>query len=250
MRKIIKGKKGSTFTHNEMLGLVLAGACLIILAVLLFMLISPYFSKKDETLKSYFQSFNQNIIKTNGGEFMIYQDDDVYLVYFGNRSVYGLPGESWRFSLKKPFNNMLCFCRKSDAVNNKACKTDFCTSLGRPAVLIPNFGEDFRFAVGINEKLLIRPEEDKYVFEKPYSYFAVSQGSGVTDIYFKFVTKWMWSPDKQNWMLVPGIVVSGGEYDGKMPVQKNIEIIQALENKNLEQGLNILKINSASLKAE
>jgi hypothetical protein len=53
---------------------------------------------------------------------------------------------------------------------------------------------------------------------------------GATALYYKKNTqgKWEWSPDKTNWMSVSTTTVSGGQYDGKSPVQANIDIIKEL----------------------
>jgi hypothetical protein len=169
MIKRDKGKKGTALVSDETLELILAGAGVILLLFLLYILISPYFSKQDETLKSYLQSLNSEIGKANSGgvgEFMIYQDNDVYLVYFGNKSVAGLTGENWRFFMKKSYKNNICFCRKTDVVDNKACNPKFCTSLDRAAVLINNSEADSRFIVSYYQKLTIKKGDGSWIFEK------------------------------------------------------------------------------------
>ncbi len=63
----------------------------------------------------------------------------------------------------------------------------------------------------------------------------------VTDLYFKFDRgKWQWSPDLQYWMIVPETAVKGGIYEGKKPVQANINLIQALEGEVFYEGAKII----------
>jgi hypothetical protein len=71
--------------------------------------------------------------------------------------------------------------------------------------------------------------------------FVVEQ-EGATNLYFKYGSTgdWEWSPDEENWMTVPETKVSGGLYDGKSPVIKNVQIIISLRGQNFEEGKDIL----------
>lgn len=64
-----------------------------------------------------------------------------------------------------------------------------------------------------------------------------------SDLYFEYnyeQKRWKWSPDEKNWMHVPTTVVSGGTWDGKRPVQANIDLIELLEEKNYFNGAKII----------
>jgi len=62
-------------------------------------------------------------------------------------------------------------------------------------------------------------------------------------LYFKYADgKWTWSPDKTNWMSVGDEIVSGGEYDGKSPVQENIDLLDRLHG--IQESLNAVQQNA------
>ncbi|MFH1501036.1 MAG: transglycosylase SLT domain-containing protein [archaeon] len=50
-----------------------------------------------------------------------------------------------------------------------------------------------------------------------------------SNLFYKFDNKWMWSPDKVNWMETNELQIRGGNYDGATPVQGNQNLIQALD---------------------
>jgi len=99
-------------------------------------------------------------------------------------------------------------------------------------------GKDYLSGLSSLIQRTIKKEDTspKLITEKveftPDKMFVVSQ-TEATPLYFEFDSSsniWQWSPDKSNWMPVPEITVSGGEADGKQPVQDNINLIRALEN--------------------
>ena len=261
MKKIKhKGKKGALL-DEETVQMLLAAVGIAILIVLLYALLRPYINKEDETLKGYMGLLQEATASADAGavgEFLIYQDQDAALVYFGNSSVavINMGGEDLRFTVPSTYQNFACMCRKSTAAGGKVCNKKFCISLKHPAVYNDGVRISEKFGIGFNQRVFIKKENDKYVFNKPFSYFVVSQEasgilSSVSDLYFQFSNgNWSWSPDKINWMKVPVLVVSGGDYNGKSPNQKNIEIIKQLENKNFEEGKEILIKNSKEVNTE
>jgi len=71
-------------------------------------------------------------------------------------------------------------------------------------------------------------KEDLIYLGTGYSYDAGNS----SPIYYKYSDEsWQWSPDKTYWMSVDTTKVSGGEFNGREPVQKQKEIINYL-NKN------------------
>jgi hypothetical protein len=65
----------------------------------------------------------------------------------------------------------------------------------------------------------------------------------ISDLYFVYnfsSSSWTWSPDLENWMPVSEIEVSGGEFDGKEPVDINKITIFELIGKNYEEGKEVL----------
>lgn len=71
--------------------------------------------------------------------------------------------------------------------------------------------------------------------------FTVSR-SGTTNIYFKYDTtnqKWSWSPDKNNWVLVPITSSRIGSLT-VTPSQDNLDLISALQGKALDEGTKII----------
>tara|TARA_Y100000310_G_C20474848_1_gene711889 strand:+ start:57 stop:722 length:666 start_codon:yes stop_codon:yes gene_type:complete len=68
--------------------------------------------------------------------------------------------------------------------------------------------------------------------------YTYDDGIFVTELYYRYVDgSWQWSPDKLNWMLTTTITVSKGEWAGKKPATKNIEIIRYLEKHNPDPNL-------------
>ncbi len=74
----------------------------------------------------------------------------------------------------------------------------------------------------------------------------VVKQSSESDIYFRYEggENWMWSLDKENWMVVSIVKVSGGVYDGRRPVPKNIEIIVNLKGKDYLGGVSEIEKGS------
>ncbi len=54
-----------------------------------------------------------------------------------------------------------------------------------------------------------------------------------TPLYFQYNNNnWLWSPDHENWMKTDTTTVSGGRYNGRTPIQTNIDIINQLNREN------------------
>ena len=83
--------------------------------------------------------------------------------------------------------------------------------------------------------------------EKSATIYIVEQGGLVTSIYFMYDEGWRWSVDEMIWMDISETMVSGGEYQGKRPATKNIEIIANLKGKGLEDGLDEIRKRSISV---
>lgn len=64
-------------------------------------------------------------------------------------------------------------------------------------------------------------------------------------LYFRYSEPWEWSPDLTTWTPVPQTEISSGEYEGDSPTQSSFNLIESLESKNLESGVEILYDNGA-----
>ena len=68
---------------------------------------------------------------------------------------------------------------------------------------------------------------------------------GATPLYFRHKNdEWEWSFDKKNWMNVQTIVVKGGKWDGKKPVQSTLELINSLNEMGFDEGAVLIFTNA------
>lgn len=176
----VKNKKGD-LTITEILELVLAAAGIFLLIFLLYKLIAPNFDKENETAKSYLQTFQTELKKADAGqigEFSIWQDKKIFLVYLGKYKnfAYNEPGRIGKenthlFSTLNAYDNYLCFCyddgEKYVPYNNSEyrktiCKN--CISLNVPArisgaIQANNLGQ---WAANYMQKVIIQKQGDQY----------------------------------------------------------------------------------------
>jgi len=161
------GKKaGTKMIGRETVGLIIGLAVVVVLVLLMYSLIAPYFDKDKETAKSYFNTLKDEIEKADngGGEFMIWQkeeDTNFYLVYFGENKYFDF-GQI-KFSSIGKNENHICICY----VIGKETFCRNCKNLDLPVRTdyFEEMGESPR-AVGFGEKLKITKEEGYYSFEK------------------------------------------------------------------------------------
>ena len=157
--------KRGEMTTKEIIELVLSAAVIIVLVILFFTLLQPYFNQKDETSESYFNSLEDEIGIASGGEvgeFFIWDIESsdkasYHLVYFGNRLI--VSNEDIEFRSKGAENN-ICIC--SVSVEKGVC--NYCSSLNKPSSLDGNAVGEFVISKG--EKVLITETEDNYEFRK------------------------------------------------------------------------------------
>ncbi len=165
----LNNKKGSLET-KEILELILAVVCTFLLIFLFFKLIAPSFNKDAETAKSYFQTLQGEIEKTDDGgtgEFEIWQPEQekgahFYLVYFAEQSRFDWQGINFFSGIHN--ENYFCVCY----VKDEESKCKYCDNLKYPAK-----GDYFNevgyapFVVGRGEKLKITKGDGYYNFLTP-----------------------------------------------------------------------------------
>ncbi|MFH0711602.1 MAG: hypothetical protein V1889_00585 [archaeon] len=151
-------KKGD-LTTGEILEIVLAAAVVLVLAFLLYKLISPSFDVGEKTAESYRDSFLAQVgVADSGsvGEFSIWQvseKNDFYLVYFGDKKNV----ESRFFCLDNNVNKFcICYGRKGKYECSR------CGELGRSALM------DGASSWVLNpiDKIEIKLKEDVYEINK------------------------------------------------------------------------------------
>lgn len=148
--------KRGELTTNEILEIVLAVVVVLVLAVLLYKLISPSFDRVDETAESYFDSFGK-VISDGGGSFSMWQPEEkgekFYLAYFQNKTSFG---EGREFSSFGNNVNHVCVCYwKGGDV-----KCENCMDLDLPMVKEGKVGESW--VVGAGEEIEIIKRDDYY----------------------------------------------------------------------------------------
>lgn len=157
-------KKGTQLFSQETLEIILTVAGVIILGVLFFKLLAPYFDKTEETSKSYFENLKKAIASadsTGTGDFYIQQysgKSGWVLVYFGSVTTYTTQGITLHISQKR--KNQACICSNYFAGEIPVCKKDYCLSLKYPAVW-PGWNKE-NFIVSSPAK--IEKKENNYTF--------------------------------------------------------------------------------------
>jgi hypothetical protein len=131
-------------------------------------------------------------------------------------------------------------------INNRVKRISF------EGIYEPSFKEygaeiNVRYPNGDSRPLKLVKNQIVYLYNEKF--FSIDQGIWATEIYFKYVNdEWMWSSDKLNWMNVPNTKVIAGKDKGREPVEKNVELIKSLENKNFEEGKNLILIKGGKEK--
>ena len=161
--------KRAELTTKEIMEIILGAAAFLILAVFLYQLISPNFDRGDETAKSYFSNFNEQVAVADSGEvglFSIWLPENkkekrkFYMVYFGNRSSYGV-GIKF-YSLGDNLNH-ICVC----SLEGKETNCNSCENLKYPVFPVGFDEDDYgRWAIGVGKKIEIVKGEDVYEFKK------------------------------------------------------------------------------------
>jgi len=136
--------KRGELTTKEILEIILAVAVVLVMAFLLYKLISPSFNVVDETAKSYFESF-EKVIEDGGGSFSMWQAEEegkeFYLVYFQNRTSFKMRRSF--YSLGENVNHVcVCYWEGGDA------KCESCGNLDMPLVKDDKFWEPWVVVVG------------------------------------------------------------------------------------------------------
>lgn len=153
----IKGKKGGgEWTAEEIGKLIVTIAGAILLILLAYKLISPYFNKDVESAKAYLGTFSKQVDVANAkgtGEFEIWQKGSIYLVIFGN-DAYINDGSNYFFHAGS--KNTVCFC----IYRVKACQ--YCMNLGSP---VKFEGQNKGIVYG-QQKVYITKENGYYVLKR------------------------------------------------------------------------------------
>ncbi|MFH1238321.1 MAG: hypothetical protein ABIH79_00240 [archaeon] len=161
--------KRGELTTKEILEIILGAAAFLLLAVLLYNLISPNFDKGEETAESYFGSFKEQIVVADSGgvgSFSIWSPEDkeekrnFYLVYFGSSSSYG--NELKFYSLGDNLNH-LCLCSRE----KDGSECGYCNNLEYPVFAVGlSVDKDGRWAIGVGEKIEITKGDEVYEVRK------------------------------------------------------------------------------------
>lgn len=162
-------RKKAELTTKEILEIILGAAVFLVLAVFLYQLISPNFNKGDETVKSYFNNFKDQVAVADSGgvgSFSIWQPEnkqgkrEFYLVYFGSSSSYG---EGVKFYSLGNNLNTICVCSLEDRDTN--CNS--CENLKYPVSPVGLSEDDYgRWAIGVGEKIKIVRKGGVYEIRK------------------------------------------------------------------------------------
>ena len=152
--------KRGELTTNEILEIILAVVAVLVMAYLLYGLISPRFDKTDKTAESYFKSFNE-VISDGGGSFSMWQPENsgevFYFAYFGGDMVFYLRDGD---SISKFFSfgdnvNHFCICYL-----DKEVKCNYCSNLDMPLVFEGKTDESW--ILGVGEKVNVVKRESYY----------------------------------------------------------------------------------------
>ena len=156
-------EKRAEMTTKELVELIIAAAVILVLVLVFFKVLSPYFDSGDETSKAYLDTLNREIEVANSdglGEFFIWDIEttdsaNYHLVYFGNRVTVSF-GEI-TFTNNGDENN-ICIC---SVVSNKGF-CEHCESLSKPVSFEGSSEEGFVVSAG--QKISINELEDNYEF--------------------------------------------------------------------------------------
>lgn len=162
MEKMQLNKRASSFVVNQTLEVILAVAVVVILAFLIFKLLSPNFESGLETSNSYME----NLIKQVGisdlgkeGKFSIWQEvkeHKFFIVYFGDKVVVDYLDK--RFTYLGSNENLICVCYTK---NNGEGVCEVCEGLKRPAFLD---GNSERWVIEEMKNFNINKEGESYLF--------------------------------------------------------------------------------------
>lgn len=161
--------KRGELTTKEIIEIILGAAVFLLLALFLYQLISPNFSRVDETAESYLDNFVEQVAIADSRDvssFSIWQSESkkdkvgFHLVYFGNRSSYG---EQIKFYSLGNNLNRACVC----SLENRETKCDECKNLKYPILASGLSKEDYgSWAIGVGEKIEITKGEGFYEIKR------------------------------------------------------------------------------------
>ena len=174
-------KRASTLTIEEVIRLIVIVAGIFLIILLVGGLMYNFIFGKDEALKSYFKTFQDEMKKVDSGEigeFEIWQkfnekEEPIYLVYFNEESVYSKVGNNRRFFIDnsslvsgQSYENYICVCRPFVKDGAEVCNKKFCMSLKEDAFLLDKTGKSIEspWAIGFNQKISMAKEQDTYFF--------------------------------------------------------------------------------------
>jgi len=137
-------KRGSSFLSDNLLGIIVGAAVLIILVILLLQLTQPFYDKENEVARSYFTSLKQTLknAKESGSDQLIISQDlapsRYFLIYFEDSSYQTINSfDTYSFFLKGTAENTLCICPVlEEDVNTITCNKKYCTNLKKPLLSI------------------------------------------------------------------------------------------------------------------
>ena len=156
--------KRGELTTKEIMEIILAAAVVLVLAFLLYRLISPSFDYNEEAAKSYYDSFEE-VMAEGGGSFLMWQPEkegvEFYLAYFHNDPSFFLtrgknPVIVRKFESFGNNVNHVCVCYW----DGKSMKCNYCSDLDMPLVKDGKEGEAWVLMVG--EEIKITKGEDCY----------------------------------------------------------------------------------------
>ncbi len=157
-------KKGEL--SDEVIGLIIGLACIIVLVSILWWLLAPQFNRTEKIAESYFNSLSEAIEmaqKGGTGEFSIWQDTGntkFYVVYFGEKIKYAKDGISF-YSLAEN-HNRICICYREKGEGEGVCEA--CKDLDYSAKLVGNNDEEFIIKEKENVKIYKATNENFFKF--------------------------------------------------------------------------------------
>lgn len=163
---MLKSKKGE-MTTEEIIGLILGAAIIIVLFGFLLRYISLSFNVGEEGASAYFETFLEEISKADDGkegEFTLWQVEEDrlkkewFLIYFGDK--YGFTmGDRKFISVGKENRTCVCYWDGQEGV----CEENNCKSL-KYAI---NFNGDYgQWIMASGETISIKKVDEEYVIRK------------------------------------------------------------------------------------
>ena len=165
-KSVQMNKKASDLTVKEWIELIIAIIGILLIFFWFFGIFRSGINKDAESAESYFETLKEEIKKADEGktgEFLIWENDNVYLVYFDKDVVVTDDNYDYlAFFTINSYENYICMCYFKDKEKEKdVCEN--CMSLKYPVRYI---GKEKTWVIKKDEKVLINKTGSEYVFSR------------------------------------------------------------------------------------